>query len=111
MRKPFVLAPIVILAAFAYACADTDTVPTAPGGALDAPAAETLPFLAESVPTSALECTYKCTKCLPPTKPECDYNCFYVGKCESRCTSFDICSYGFVWSETACRCLPDVAPF
>jgi hypothetical protein len=83
----------------------------APEQALVVSAAETPPFLAESVPTSALECTYKCTKCLPPTKPECDYNCFYVGKCETRCTDFDICSDGFVWSETACRCLPEKTPF
>ena len=69
MRTLFVLATILIRRTVALACTEADPVPTARETALDAPVAGSLSFLAESVPTSALECTYKCTMCLPPTKP------------------------------------------
>jgi len=53
------------------------------------------------------DCTYKCVKCLPPKAPACDFLCFYVGKCDTRCTTFEYCNPGFVWNDIACRCLPD----
>ena len=60
-------------------------------------------LLANSVPG----CTYKCIKCLPPNAPACEYLCVYIGKCDSRCTTVEVCSEGFSWSDRACRCLPE----
>lgn len=76
-------------------------------GGTEDPAPEQAPT-PELGKADALECTYKCVKCLPPKAPACDYHCFYVGKCESRCDGFEQCGIGYVWSEIACRCLPDV---
>lgn len=111
MRKPIILVLLMIAAALASACADGDTVPTSPESDFDAPAVESLPFLEDVVPAGALECTYKCIDCLPPSAPACEFLCVYIGKCESRCTGFEVCSEGFVWSEKACRCLPERTPF
>ena len=52
-------------------------------------------------------CTYKCVKCLPPNAPACEYLCVYIGKCDTRCRTFEYCDVGYVWNGLACRCLPD----
>jgi hypothetical protein len=111
MRKMLVFAPFLIAAIAAFACTDSGSVPTASEPAAEAPAVESLPFLADAIPASALQCTYKCIDCLPPNAPACEWLCVYIGKCESRCTGFEVCSSGFEWNENACRCLPDRTPF
>ena len=99
-----------LLAVFATACSEADSVPTSLVES-EAPAVEGLPFIADAAPASALECTYKCIKCLPPNAAACEWKCVYIGKCESRCTEFQTCAEGFEWSEAACRCVPVPGPF
>ena len=98
MRKLF---SFTLLAAF-FAVLGTSCGET-PGEPVVDPPVAVDELLANSVPG----CTYKCVKCLPPNAPACEYLCVYIGKCETRCRTFDVCSEGFLWSDRACRCLPE----
>lgn len=109
MRKLFSL---TLLAAFAVvlgtSCGETPgepvvDPPVAVDELLDGSNEALSTLLANSVP----DCTYKCVKCLPPNAPACEYLCVYIGPCETRCTTFEVCSEGFIWSGRACRCLPE----
>lgn len=111
MRKLSGVFIVAILAVVAAACSEADSIPTTPQAESAAPVVEGPPFIADVAPASALECTYKCIKCLPPNAAACEFKCVYIGKCESRCTEFLTCSDGFEWSETACRCVPVPGPF
>jgi hypothetical protein len=50
-------------------------------------------------------CQEKCQKC-PPNK-FCTMECKLIGNCGSSCTMIALCVEGYVWSDTACQCLPD----
>jgi hypothetical protein len=48
-----------------------------------------------------------CVPC-PNDRPDCTYTCRLTGACRSRCERIEICSPGFRFNVSRCRCIPEV---